>query len=190
MIVTYSGKYVDYHNIKKEDFDILDISMSLSKLNRFVGHSKRPYSVAEHTLHGLYIAKKMGYTKLEQLHWLIHDFTEAYVGDCPSPLKALLPEYQKIEQTVADGIIQFVGIKPLTEEEQYLVHCIDRTMLLIEMRDLTHHDHYLYLDDVKVFHDMLGEVNLSEWDGWQAEDVAQGIRDSFNFLMEELGLDV
>src|SRR5690606_30780281 len=95
--------------------------------------------------HGLVMARKMGYTPIQQLHWLIHDFTEAYVGDCPSPLKAILPEYQRIEAEVLKAIYDFVGLPPMTEEEQQLVHKIDKTMLLLEMRDLTLHNHLQHI---------------------------------------------
>lgn len=178
---------MDYHNLKKEDFDILDISMSLSKLNRFVGHSKRAYSVAEHTLHGLHMAIKLGFTPLQQLHWLIHDFTEAYVGDCPSPLKALLPEYQAIEKKVAEAILDFVGIEPLTKEEEHLVHRIDRTMLMLEMRDLTHHNHHLYLDDDRIYHEILEEKDFRlDLHGYEMEQASMTLQLCFDKLLKLL----
>ena len=142
MIITYRGKYFDYNNISKDSIDIVDIAHALPRINRFVGHCSRAYSVGEHTVVGLSIAKAMEFTPLQQLHWLIHDFTEAYVGDCPSPLKVLLPEYIRIEKLVADAIMDYVGLPPMTKDEQELVHRVDKTMLLLEMRDLTLHNHF------------------------------------------------
>lgn len=146
LLVTYTGKRFDYKNIKPDNIHVPDILHSLSLINRFIGHSCRPYSVAEHTYLGLVMAEKLGYTPLQQLHWLIHDFTEAYVGDCPTPLKKLLPKFYEIEKEVELAILKHFGLQELTDEEFYLVKRIDITMLVLEMRDLTLHDHREYLD--------------------------------------------
>lgn len=156
MIITHSGSYFDYNNISYQNIDLEDIIYSLSRINRYLGHTVRPYSVAEHTLRGLFMAIQMKYTPLQQFHWLIHDFTEAYMGDCPSPLKKLLPEFQVLEAKVAQAIMDFFALEPMTEEEQQLVHRIDHTMLILEMRDLTHHDHTLNICNLmypKFLHD-------------------------------------
>jgi uncharacterized protein len=159
MIVTYTGKYFDFDNMDKNVIDVVDITHALSRINRFVGHSVRAYSVTEHTLLGLMIAMKLKQTPLQQLHWLLHDFTEAYVGDCPSPLKMILPEYQRIEREVAEVIYRHVGVAMPTAEEKALVDRIDRTMLLIEMRDLTLHDHSKHLND-NVYLEALADEDL------------------------------
>ena len=79
-----------------------DVAHALARVNRFGGHTTRPLSVAQHSLivaeimaSGLGVANP---TLL--LQGLVHDAPEAYVGDLPSPLKALLPEYQEIEARV------------------------------------------------------------------------------------------
>ncbi|MFZ7763747.1 HD domain-containing protein [Bacillus licheniformis] len=92
-LVTYKGIKFIYPNPTPEMIDIDDIVQSLTRINRFVGHSKRAYSVAEHSIYCYEMAKKLGYSNRECLLTLIHDFTEAYVGDCPAPLKELLPKF-------------------------------------------------------------------------------------------------
>lgn len=156
MLVTYTGKKFDYNNITKDSVDVQDIAHSLSHLNRFVGHSSRPYSVAEHILWCLHMSQKLGQSTRMQLLTLIHDFEEAYTGDCPTPLKVLLPEFKVISKKVENAIYEHIGIEPPTEEEKHLIKQIDLTMLAIEMRDLTLHaygefldeyTHYQFLDD-------------------------------------------
>lgn len=147
MLTTYTGRNFDYNNITKESINIEDIFLSLPRLNRFVGHSSRAYSVGEHTYFCLMMAKKLGYTQREQFLTFIHDFTEAYVGDCPSPLKRLIPDYSLIESKVELAICEYLNIEPPTEEEYLKVKRIDMTMLVIEMRDLTLHDYSSFVNE-------------------------------------------
>lgn len=159
MIITYTGNYFDFTNIKKENVHFEDIFHSLPHLNRFVGHSSRPYSVAEHTINCVLMAEKLGYSAKDRLLVLIHDFTEAYVGDCPSPLKRLLPAYSEIEAKVEHVILERLGLEPLTDLEFMKVKKIDYSMLVLEMRDLTLHDHMKFVTDNEqyVYEEFLGD---------------------------------
>lgn len=147
MLVTYNGKVFDYNNINKDSIDLEDIFRSLPRLNRFVGHSSRAYNVAEHTFYCLLMAEKLGYTYREQFLTFIHDFTEPYVGDCPAPLKRLLPEYITIEAKVEQALYEHIGIRPPTDDEQIKIKRIDLTMLVIEMRDFTVHEYESFISD-------------------------------------------
>lgn len=147
MLVTYTGKIFDYNNITKESICVDDIAHSLSHINRFVGHSSRPYSVGEHVLWCQSMANDLGYSARLKLLTLIHDFEEAYTGDCPTPLKVLLPEFSVIAKKVENAIYEHIGIKPPTPEEKYLIKRIDLTMLAIEMRDLTLHTYEEFIDE-------------------------------------------
>lgn len=139
-LVTYEGKSFDYINPTAEMISIKDIRMSLSRLTRFLGHTHRNYTVGEHTFHCLVMAQKLGFTPREQLLVFVHDFTEAYVGDCPSPLKKLLPEFEHIERRVELAICRHIGISPPTQHEHIKIKKIDMTMLTIEMKQLTNHN--------------------------------------------------
>lgn len=138
-LVTYKGIEFDYINPTPEMIDVEDIIRSISRLNRFVGHSTRAYSVGEHTYFCLVMAELLGYSYREQLLVFLHDFTEAYVSDCPAPLKKFLPEFAVIEERVEHAIYKHVGIAPPTQEEYAKIKSIDLSMLVIEMRDLTVH---------------------------------------------------
>jgi hypothetical protein len=66
---------------------IEDIAHSLAMLPRFTGHTLRPYSVAEHSLHVADLAQRAGASATLQLAALLHDAHEAYTNDLSSPAK-------------------------------------------------------------------------------------------------------
>lgn len=84
--------------------DIESIAAALSHINRFNGHVGA-YSVAQHSvLVALQLPREL------RLSGLLHDASEAYLGDITSPLKSLLPEYRAIEDMYHDVIDQAFGV--------------------------------------------------------------------------------
>lgn len=87
-----------------EQFDVKTIAECLSKLCRFNGHCEGFYTVAEHSCLVLELGELMAQemdlilTKKEKLQFLLHDATEAYIGDVITPVKALIPEFNRIEK--------------------------------------------------------------------------------------------
>lgn len=151
MIITYRGRYFDYNNITKESINVDDIIPALTRINRFMGHTSRPYSVAEHTIRCVKLAKKLGYTPRQQLLVLVHDFAEAYCGDVNTDLKNLLPQYKIIEEEIQNAVYERLEIEPPTPFEEVKVKVVDLTMLVIEMRDITHHNHQQKIKEVGEF---------------------------------------
>lgn len=84
---------------------IEDIAHALSMQCRFTGHCRRFYSVAEHSVLLSHIVPRE-YAKIG----LLHDATEAYVGDVARPLKNMLPQYQDVEMLAAMAIGEAFGI--------------------------------------------------------------------------------
>lgn len=104
-ISTYSGKRFYPTNLEKSDIDINDIAHSLSNMCRFGGHSTRFYSVAEHS-----VLVSRSLPEKYALWGLLHDATEAYLVDIPSPVKQLFPEYKGLENELMKHIAkQFIG---------------------------------------------------------------------------------
>jgi hypothetical protein len=108
------------------------------------------------------MAKKLGYSIREQLLVFIHDFTEAYCGDVNTDLKNLLPEYKRIEKEVELAVYGYLGINPPTEEEKFKIKVVDYTMLVVEMRDITCHNHLRKIEELEdyIAVDILDEFKL------------------------------
>lgn len=90
---TVSGIWVDILDPKSEQITLHDIAHQLSLVCRFGGAIKEHYSVAAHSIWVSHTVPPE-----HALQGLLHDAAEAYLGDMPTPLKNLLPEYKKIEQ--------------------------------------------------------------------------------------------
>ena len=87
---TASGRAFDLLNPSPADVDFDDISLALSRVPRFGGHTRRPYSVAQHSVLVAELLESAGHPGHVVLQGLLHDATEAYVMDLPRPLKDLV----------------------------------------------------------------------------------------------------
>ena len=97
-------RYMDLNSPKIDDIDLNTIASTLSKLCRFGGRCSRFYSVAEHCIHATKLAESMGEDQEVLKVLLLHDATEAYVGDMVRPLKVMLPKYTEIECKIKEVI--------------------------------------------------------------------------------------
>lgn len=127
-IQTASGIYFHLVEPRVDDVSILDIARALSQINRYTGHTRVAYSVAEHSVRA---SKLVDHSYA--LIALLHDAHEAYVGDMSRPLKALLPAYREIEQGVQRVVLEAFGLPAWIPTQ---VHWADRYMLAWERRDL------------------------------------------------------
>jgi hypothetical protein len=73
---------------------------------RYAGHCNAFYSVAEHSWHLSHTVDR------EHALWaLLHDATEAYIGDLVRPLKHNLHSYMGVERRLADAIAIKFGLE-------------------------------------------------------------------------------
>lgn len=85
-IRTFTGRKVTPLNIDPETICIEDIAHALSLINRFTGHTRFPYSVAQHSL--IILEHLPQGLPVAWYKWaLLHDAIEAYLGDTASPIK-------------------------------------------------------------------------------------------------------
>jgi hypothetical protein len=81
MMQSYTGRVIDLRDFRTADVDIRDIAHALSLVNRFTGHTKYPYSVAQHSV----MVSRM--VQPEHAMWgLLQDAREAYLGYVARPL--------------------------------------------------------------------------------------------------------
>lgn len=126
-IETSTGLKFDILDPQPEMIEIADIAHALSLLCRFTGHTKYFYSVGQHSLHCSFLVPE------EDMLWaLMHDASEAYIGDMNRPLKHFSKAgeyYQEVEVKVQNAICQKFG---LSLEEPKSVRIADNQMLYAE----------------------------------------------------------
>lgn len=123
-IVTHSGRQFDFHNPTPDMVCIEDIAHALSMSCRFGGHTQYHYSVAQHSVN---VARLV--PDEHKLVALLHDATEAYIGDMVSPLKVIMPEFKKKEQQIWEVITEKFGV---AVEMDPVIKWADLQMLRIE----------------------------------------------------------
>ena len=106
---TYSGHRFDILNPDRDAIVIEDIAHSLALINRFNGHTKWPYSVAQHSVLVSQLVPEQ-----YALHGLMHDAAEAYLGDIPKPWKSYVSirgvDIGDIEADIDDAIHERFGL--------------------------------------------------------------------------------
>ena len=144
----HSGVKVYPSDIKNTPLNLGDIAHHLAgpKNQRFGGSLEfdQTYSVAQHSILMATYANSM-YTKGVARACLLHDATEAYLGDVVSPLKAELNDYKKLEADLCSAIYSKYNIAT-DEETTKLVKEIDMRILLDEVSALMPHQLKMFAD--------------------------------------------
>lgn len=125
---TVSGRAFWPLDPQPEDIDIGDIAHALSMCCRFAGHSMAFYSVAEHSYH---VSTQV--SEEHALQALLHDATEAYIGDMVRPLKQMIPQYREIESDIWAAIALRFGVPFVLHPS---IKAADNAVLLAEKREL------------------------------------------------------
>lgn len=114
-----------------EEIHIEDIAHALSNICRFGGHTRAHYSIAQHSV----LVSRICYPR-DALRGLLHDASEAYVGDVIRPIKRLreMVEYRVIEQRIQGAIAERFNL--LSAIEPASVKLADERALATECRDL------------------------------------------------------
>lgn len=108
-ILLFTGRLFDPSEIEKQEFTALDFIHPISLLNRYTGHTKKPISVAEHTVK---LARSLQVQAAGLMRAAaIHDFGEALTNDIPHPYKkdADFKAYVKLEDRVQRHIFNVFG---------------------------------------------------------------------------------
>lgn len=127
-ILTSLGHYFDFEHPEKHPYDIVEIAHALSHICRYTGHVGAFLSVAQHSVLVSYRVPPE-----DALDGLLHDASEAYLGDVSTHLKSLLPEYKALEARTERAIAAKFGTSyPLLPS----VKEADGRMLMTEVRDL------------------------------------------------------
>ena len=159
---TVTGLTIDVNDPRPEDINIDDIAWSLSRKPRFCGHTitEIPYNVAQHSI---FVAKELErmvfhpeeYPEVEKeiemisnrltsnpneirnlcFLGLIHDASEVYTGDVPSPVKRipeLYPIFKRIEEGLMNAIYLHFKVLPPEHCQEVLIKHADKISQKIE----------------------------------------------------------
>jgi len=130
---TFTGKTIDLTSLNIAEIDIDDIAHALSMICRFGGHTKRFYSVAEHSY---LVSKQMqfhGYSSNVQFAALMHDASEYLLNDMMRPLRrqTWMRQYNDFH-TYLQGIIEERFGVQINKKDRIAISEYDRSILLDE----------------------------------------------------------
>lgn len=180
--ISYSGRRLHILAPRPEDIVIEDIAHALANICRFGGHVRQFYSVAEH---GVMVSSIVGQDWFTDpslaLQGLLHDASEAYLGDVIRPLKIQLPAYKDIEKLWERAISEKFELPfPLDPE----VKRADMVALVTERRDLIS---VLTERDGKWLEDQLVQASPEHGCGcWPPELAELRFMSRFDQLMRQL----
>lgn len=139
---THSGLLFDLVNPDYSHVNVEDIAFGLSRQMRFNGHTKFPYSVAQHSM---FVAELMP-AELAA-YGLVHDAHEAYMGDITSPVKSAMAElggYEaitKLDDILSAATHAHFGLQwPLSKEIEEQVVKADKLAAQFEKAHLLNMD--------------------------------------------------
>lgn len=103
-----SGKLIDIMNPTADMIELEDIASALSHVCRFGGQINQFYSVAQHSVLVSHLCDPK-----YAMYGLLHDASEAYIGDVIKPLKNLLGDvYEDIETKFTYAIFDKFDLDP------------------------------------------------------------------------------
>lgn len=171
-ILTFLGKSFDLVSPDPDQIDPRDIAHALANACRFGGHTRKFYSVAQHSC---IVADLV--PEPYKLAALLHDATEAYCGDMVRPLKEIMPQYRAIERGIWEAICRRFWLNPVLP-----VYVLDADMIALatERRDLmpATNTAWLCLEGVEP----MSKV-IRPWDQARARD------EYFQRLMDQLAVE-
>jgi len=155
-IITALGDKFDFDNPESSYMDIYQIGLSLSKQCRFNGHTSVFYSVAQHSvLVSYYLPPELA------LAGLLHDASEAFIGDLVTPLKKRFPEFKELEDKIQRAINLRFNL-PLTVDPR--IKQTDLRVLATEKRDVMppNNYHWAILDGIDPFGEKIRAQNNAQ----------------------------
>jgi 5'-nucleotidase len=105
---SFTGKKLFPLDMRPDDIDIVDIAHALSNINRFAGHTSRPYSVAQHS-----VLVSHHCAPQDAIWGLLHDASEYVVCDLCRPVKRLpgLADYRAAEYRAMLAVCDRFGLE-------------------------------------------------------------------------------
>jgi hypothetical protein len=168
---TVSGRRLNPFDPDPDQLDIADIARALANVCRFGGHTRVFYSVAQHSVIVSELVEQRGGDVEDVFAALMHDASEAYLGDMPHPIKHRSPlgaSFKAAEEHLEHAIRDRFSIKPDVPE----IKRADRALLATERRAFSGESwHWPELDGVEA-------LDL-ELEAWPPDEAAQAFLERF-----------
>ena len=150
-ILTWTGKLIEVPKPCSALITIEDVAQGTARQYRFNGLTVKPYTVAQHSV----IVSRLCVTPLAQLYGLLHDASEAYLHDIPTPIKSELPDYKTLEDKWMKVIIQALAPEFSHAMSHIDIHSevsnADRLALRHEVRGIAMHPDKFELEPLPEF---------------------------------------
>ena len=130
---TVSGRWVNPFDPDPDQIELSDIARALANQCRFGGHCRTFYSVAQHCVVVSELTEAEGGSADDALAALMHDASEAYLGDLPHPIKhrrQLGAAFRRAEEPLERAIRDRFSIAGTSAA----IKRIDRVLLATERR--------------------------------------------------------
>lgn len=139
--ITTDDHQFDPANITVDDIRIRDIIQTLPMICRYNGFVKRFYSVAQHSVLVTELAEKDDRTEEICRAALVHDFSEAWLGDVTTPVKRELGNYRSLEYKAFVAVCQRFALSPYQEPVWEAVRHYDMLACYMEAKSLAFRDY-------------------------------------------------
>lgn len=119
-----SGEQFNYNRPEESGVTLDDLASALSNICRFSGHLPQFYSVAQHLVNtSRIVPHEFAFDAL------MHDTSEAFTNDLPTPLKWALPIFKELEVKIESAMAKKFGFNyPYAPE----IKKADTEMLILE----------------------------------------------------------
>src|SRR5918995_7449707 len=133
---TVSGRWVNPFDPDPDQLDPDDIARALANQCRFGGHCRAFYSVAQHSVIVSMLVEAGGGDAEDCFAALMHDATEAYLGDMPHPIKHRSPLGAAFKEAEA-GLEAVLRARFSIKADVPEIKRIDRALLATERRSVS-----------------------------------------------------
>lgn len=186
---TYSGRLLNLRYFSKDDIDLRDIAISLSRQRRYAGHTAVPWTVAQHITLCAAMADYMGCSDDDIKAVFLHDVEETWVQDIIFPMKRnfMFGEYKTLSRDISNKVYDFFGLPGYlnNSDNRHLIDVFDQTAYIMEAFQMIPgfvHDQNLFHNDVNALVTELINKDFSIPQGLIDHDEMSLAQDIFEIL--------
>ncbi|WP_294963391.1 hypothetical protein [Sulfurimonas sp.] len=172
------GNFIKPFHPDCKSVDLEVVAIALSRIKRFFGQTN--LSVAQHSVNMARVFMHFGNMEYAK-QALLHEISEAFMGDLASPLKAAFPLFKSIEETLIKKTFSCYGLEyPMAQD----VHFLDKQIMIYEaLAHMPRKEYWLSLTH-KEFTDkqIFSFKSIVDLDAWSEEKAFNEFMDTAKTL--------